>query len=358
MRRGDDLEFSEIPPLPNPYWGRREVAIQPGLGALIKVVSLGERSDKGCLVGIQPAWESWQYRTELDFRAALFDLMAAAKQAGFLSGKNCVVFPELTALQLLLVDEFPWVTLSPTWHQALTTALGDEKAWRFISALARSKALGWERAVTHEVIQSKLARALEAWVSSFSLAAQEFSAAIFAGTMLLPSEASVTSDGLEWPQEFDPQRGLSIGGILVNPEGSLAPDIAWKQAPSPIEEAHFATGRPSQACLYETPVGRLAVLLGEDAWQSGVDASCAGADVIASPSLRWAGDHRDEWESGGVNSWIHRTSAQAGMTLFNRCGLFERRSIGEPILAYHGTHASLALSGRDEPESTVVGLWL
>lgn len=358
MRRGDDLEFSEIPAIPTPYWGKREMEIRPGLGAQVRVVSMGARSENGCLVGIQPAWESWQFRTELDFRAAIFDLMAAAKQAGFLSVKNCVVFPELTALQLLLVDEFPWVTLSPTWHQALMTALGDEKAWRFISALARSKALGWERAVALEVIQGKLARALEAWVSSFSLAAQEFSAAIFAGTMLMPSEASVTRDGLAWQQEFDAQQSLSVGGILLLPDGSVSQKIAWKKEPSPSEEGLFAKGKEEEFTLYETPLGQMAVLLGEDAWRQEAIGNSHEADIIVNPAQRWAGDHRDEWQSGGVNSWIHKTSAKAGMTLFNRCGLFERRSIGEPILAYHGTHATLALSGRDEPESTVVGLWL
>lgn len=358
MRRGDDLEFSEIPPLPSPYWGRREVEVQPGLGAQIRVASFGERSGKGCLVGIQPAWESWQFRTELDFRAALFDLMAAAKQAGFFEGKSCVVLPELVGLQLLLVDEFPWVTLSPTWRQALTTALGDEKAWRFVAALAKSKAMGWEKAVALEVLQGKLARALEAWVSSCCVAAQEFNACLFAGTMLLPPESSVTEAGLVWPSDFDPERGLNVGGLLVNPDRSLAPSILWKQRPSPFEEAHFAEERAVEPTLFDTPLGRMAVLLGEDAWLPNAADLCSGADLIAAPSLRWAGDHRDEWESGGVNSWIHRTSAKAGMTLFNRCGLFERRSIGEPILAYEGAFTTLAISGRDEPESTLVGLWL
>ncbi len=358
MRRGDDLEFSEIPAIPSPYWGKREMEVRPGLGAQIRVVSFGEKSERGCLVGIQPAWESWQFRTELDFRAALFDLLSSARQAGFLEGKSCVVLPELVVLQLLLVDEFPWVTLSPTWQQALTTALGDEKAWRLVAALAKSKALGWDRAVALEVIQGKLHRALEAWVSSFSLAAQEFNTAIFAGTMLLPPEAAVTEFGLSWPSEINPGQGLSVGGLLVYPDGSLASEIVWKQEPAQTEIALFALGRQAGPVLYDTPIGSMAVLLGEDAWLPGATGLCSGAELIVSPSLRWAGDHRHEWAEKGINSMIHRTSAKSGMTLFNRCGLFERKSIGEPILALNGNYTTLAHSGREEPESTVIGLWL
>jgi hypothetical protein len=357
MRRLDDLDYREIPPIPGPYTGGREMNVRSGVGPSVRISRIGEKSDKGCLVGIQPAWEPWRFRTEIDFRSALYELLEDAKQAGFLSGKSLVVLPELAPLLLLLVNEFPWVTLSETWSKALSTALTDEKAWRMIKLVPHAVELGWEKAAYLEVIEAKLQRALEVWVEAFSAAALDYQTEILAGSMIMPRTVRAEG-GLSFPHSFSAAEDLGSGALLFGSDGGIAPQIIWKRNPSGFETSHFVQPVNGPAPTFETPIGKLAVLLGEDSWDDEMAAQTKEADIIVAPSCAWAGDDRADWRERGVNSWIHNTKATAGMTLFNSNNLFERRMIGQPLLWRQGSSYALSNSQGGEQEAHIVGLWL
>lgn len=357
MRRLDDLVFREIPPIPGPYTGRAEMEVRSGASPSVRISRIGEKSDNGCLVGIQPAWEPWRFRTELDFRSALYELLEDAKQAGFLSSRSLVVFPELTPLLLLLVNEFPWVTLSETWSKALTTALSDEKAWRMIKLVPHAVEIGWEKAALMEVIEAKLQRALEVWVEAFSAAALDYQTEILAGSMIMPTKVWAEG-GLSLPESFSVVDDLGAGALLFGSDGGIDRKIVWKRNPSPLESSLFVKPVLGQPPLYETPLGKVAVLLGEDSWDVDQAAEIKHADIILAPACAWAGDQRSEWREKGVNSWIHNTEAHAAMTVFNSNNLFERRMIGQPLLWRQGASYALSSSKGGEQESHVVGLWL
>lgn len=357
MRRLDELDYREIPPIPGPYaWGR-EMNVRSGVGPAVRISRIGEPSGKGCLVGIQPAWEPWRFRTEIDFKSALYELLEDAKQAGFLSGKSLVVFPELAPLLLLLVNEFPWVTLSETWSKALSTALTDEKAWRMIKLVPHAVELGWEKAAYLEVIEAKLQRALEVWVEAFSAAAQDYQTEILAGSMIMPQGVRAEG-GLSFPHSFSAAEDLGVGALLFGSDGGIAPKITWKMNPSEFELASFVHPVTMPVPSFDTPLGKMAVLLGEDSWDDGLAAQTEEADIIVAPACAWAGDVRAEWRERGVNSWIHNTKATAGMTLFNSNHLFERRMVGQPLLWRQGASYALSASHGGVQEAHVVGLWL
>lgn len=358
MRRGDETNFPNIAPIPGPYQRPQVAGPQTGPPEVFRIASFGEPSGKGNIVGIQPSFESWMFRTELDFTTALFQALHAARNAGFIRDNTVVVFPELAALQVLMVDEFPWVTLSRTWGEALRTSLLDEKVWRLAPAFLDSKEEGWERALFKQVAKDKLERAAEVWVTAFSAAAQEFGVPIFAGTMPLPRNTGVDG-GLVLPAGWKASFDLVLTGILVRPDGTLDPTLARKQKPSGFEsKVLWAQESEAPPAHYQTPLDRAAVMLGTDSRQPGAYKLIHGADVVLSPSQELAGESRAVWREEGVNSWIHQTTASAGVTLFNASHLYERRLIGQPMIWKEGQSWFLSEEKKGQSENLIFSVWL
>lgn len=358
MRRGDETEFPNIPPIPGPYTRPQPSVPVSGPREAVRIASFGEPSGKGCLVGIQPSFESWQFRTEVDFTTSLYQLLHAARNQGFLRENSLVVFPELAALQLLLVEEFPWVTLSRTWSDALRTSLLDEKVWRLVPALLETKKEGWERALYKQVVKDKLERTAEVWVQSFSSAAQEFGVSIFAGTMPLPRNTGVDG-GLVLPAGWKSAFDLVMTGILVRPDGTLDPTLARKQRPSGFEaKMLWASESDAAPASYQTPIGKTVVLLGTDSRQPEAYKLAQGTDLVLVPSSEWAGESRTAWREEGLNSWIDKTSASAGVSLFNASHLYERRHIGQPMIWKGGESWFLAEEKAGQSENLIFALWL
>lgn len=358
MRRGDETNFPNIAPIPGPYERPQIAGPQTGPPELFRIAAFGENRGKGNIVGIQPSFETWMFRTEVDFTTALYQTLHTARNQGFLRENSLVVFPELTALQLLLVEEFPWVTLSRTWSDALRTSLLDEKVWRLVPALLESKKEGWERALYKQVVKDKLERSAEVWVQSFSSAAQEFGVSIFAGTMPLPRNTGVDG-GLVLPAGWKSAFDLVMTGILVRPDGTLDPTLARKQKPSGFEtKMLWAKESDAAAAQYQTVLGSVKVLLGTDSRQPEAYKLAQGADLILAPSSEWAGESRAAWREEGLNSWIHQTTASAGVTLFNASHLYERRHIGQPMIWKEGQSWFLAEEKAGQSENFVFALWL
>ncbi len=358
MRRGDELNYPNIPPIPGPYQRPSISGPEAAHPEVFRTSTFGNPSGRGNILGIQPNLESWVFRTELDFTTALYQAFHAAGNDGFLRENTLAVFPELTALQLLLIDEFPWVTLSRTWTEALRTALLDEKAWRLAPAFLGSKEEGWERALFKQVALGKLERAAEAWVNAFSTAAQEFGVSIFAGTMPLPRNTSVDGS-LIFPKNWKAAFDLVMTGILVRPDGTVDPALAHKQQPSMFEEkVLWAAKSEGGPVRFTTPIGSTTVLLGTDSLLPDASSHAQGSDVVLAPCQSWVGEPKEVWRGQGVNSWIHSTTASAGLTLFNASHLYERRSIGQPMIWKEGQSWFLSEETAGQAGNFVFNLWL
>ncbi len=358
MRRGDETNFPNIAPIPGPYQRPQIAGPQTGPPEAFRTASFGENRGRGSIVGIQPSFETWMFRTEVDFTTALYQTLHTARNQGFLRENTVVVFPELTALQLLMVEEFPWVTLSRTWTEAMRTCQLDEKVWRLVPAFLDSKAEGWERALFKQVAKDKLERAAEVWVQAFSAAAQEFGVSIFAGTMPLPRNTGVDG-GLVLPAGWRAPFDLVMTGILLRPDGTLDPTLARKQKPSGFEtKMLWAKESDAAPALFDTQLGKVAVILGTDSRQPGAYKLIHGADVILAPSQELAGESRAAWREEGVNSWIHQTTASAGITLFNASHLYERRLIGQPMIWKEGQSWFLSEEKAGQSETFIFSLWL
>jgi len=255
-------------------------------------IQMGSDRGRGNLLGVQPYLTPADYASESAFLERLRGYLEAARQAGWLNPRSVVVFPEYTGTWLVAAGGGPGVTQAATTSQAMRPlALRQPLAFlrRLLGSTERER-------VTAALFRLKARQVAEIYQRAFAGLAAQFGITIVAGSVLLPEPG--VRDGV-----VIPGRGpLYNVSAVFGPDGRAHPRLARKAFPIAAELPFITAGNAGDLPIFETPAGRLGVLVCADAWYPQAYQAMRGgeAEFLAVPSFI---SSDDAWEQpwGGYN---------------------------------------------------------
>ena len=219
---------------------------------------IGADAGRGNFVAIQPWMVPGDYANPETLFAKLDGYFAAAKAKGWLNAKTIVVLPEYIGSWLAASDEPASVYTAANAGPAMATlALTHPLAFLhwYLSAPAVADKAEW----TLFTLNSKgMARDYQ---SIFGRLAKKYAVTLVAGSIVLPQ-----------PRLDHGRIAVTPGGKLYNvsalftPDGTIMGPLVFKAYPIAEEQAFLAAGKVSDIPAFDTPDGKLVVLICADSW--------------------------------------------------------------------------------------------
>jgi predicted amidohydrolase len=339
----------------------------------LQTLELGRDTGRGNLLGVQPWVTPGNYASESTLTAKLTTYLEAARQRGWLNARTIVVFPEYLGTWLAVTGAGRTALGARTLTGAMGTLalrypvkvaealLKSREQDRFAAGLFRARATAM--ATSYQAVFSGLARA--------------YGITIVAGSTVLPSPRVedgrvVAGDG--------PLYGVTA---VFDPDGRAYPDLARKAHPIGPELPFLTPAAVGELPTFETPAGRLGVLICADAWYpaSYAHLNARGVDVLAVPSyiatrglwnLPWRGydgaatpddvdpgdvgtlTEAQAWRTYALTGRIARSGARAGINVFLAGSLWDLGGEGRSVMLLTGENPVEAEGNR----SALLTLWL
>jgi hypothetical protein len=256
--------------------GRRDPkqAVEPALEDFRLV---GEHdAGRANLLAVQPAVEPADFASAERLHLKLDAYLKDAADKGALGARTLVVFPQHIGTWLVAAHEKRAVYSAPDLGRAAALICASNlplfgREW--IRAMSEDKATTALFAFKAEVI----ARSYE-WV--FSRLAREHKCAIVAGSVVLPQPT--IAEG----RVIFSEGSLYEASYVFGSHGKPLGEPALRCFPDPYEAAFTSAAPPEALPVYATPVGRVGVLLGRDAFQPRAHDALRkrGVDVLAVPA--------------------------------------------------------------------------
>ena len=268
------------------------------------------------LLGIEPYLVPADYASEAALYSRLDSYLEAASHQGWLSDQTIAVFPEYIGTWLAVTGEGD----APSRARILNSAMARVVLRRPIPFL-RELLAGFQKRrenrdtgtrgqgdadesrisildsrikkdrVTIALLRLKAGRMASLYQSIFSRLASTYRITLVAGSILLPSPS--VQDG-----QVTAGRGpvYNISAVF-DPHGCAHASLATKAFPIARELPFVTPGRVSDLPAFDTPAGRLGVLVCADSWypQAYAQLRALGADWIAVPSALFAADWEKPW---------------------------------------------------------------
>jgi hypothetical protein len=217
------------------------------------------------------------YASEEAFGAKLGGYMQVAAHRGWLNERTIVVWPEYLGTWLAAAGEGQAIIQSHTLGAAMR-ALALRHGLRFARTLLYAREKDWVAASLFRLKGGDMARQYQA---VFSRLARQYAVTVVAGSILLPSPH--VQDG----------RVLAGHGPLYNTSAVFQPDgrayaaLVHKLVPTTAEQPFVASAPVSELPTFETPAGRLGVLICADSWypEPYQRLKAEGVDLVVVPSF-------------------------------------------------------------------------
>ena len=242
------------------------------------VVEYGADRQRGNLLGIQPFMVPMDYASEERFYAKLDALLDVAGRRGWVGEKTVVVFPEYVGTWLVAAGEGAQVYRAESVERAMRALV-----LRHVASFVGVLPFAFGRAkdvVKYSLFRMRAARMAGIYHHVFSGLARKYGATVVAGSIVLPS-----------PEVRDGE--LVVGGgalynvsVVYRPDGSAYEDVVRKVFPIDVEQPFIARGAAADVPVFDTPAGRLGVLICADAWYPATYGvmRAKGAEFVAVPS--------------------------------------------------------------------------
>ena len=227
-----------------------------------EIVEYGVDTRRGNLLGVQPFMVPADYVSGEAFYAKIGGYLDAVDQRGWLNEKTVVVLPEYVGTWLVAVGEKRRVHQAESIERAMR-ALVLSNLFSFLKALPFAKAEGADSKhpqAKYALFRMKGVRMAKIYHNVFSRLAREHAVTIVAGSIVLPSPEVVSGK-------------LTVGAgplynvsVVYKPDGAAYEDIVRKAFPIEAELAFTARASVSELPVFDTPAGRLGVLICADSW--------------------------------------------------------------------------------------------
>jgi len=336
---------------------------------------LGSDRGRGNLLGIEPYMIPQDYVSKESFFNKLKSYLLAAQLQKWLNEKTIVVFPEYVGSWLVLAGEGEKIFHVTTFNAAeRTMVLGHPL--RFVANWLASSEEGRAEAAFFRMKSNQMA---EIYQEVFSQLAQEYAVTIVAGSIVLPA-LQISSGRLiltEGP--------LYNTSVVFQRDGKPYASPISKVFPTAEELPFIASAPVKDIPSFDTPAGRLGVLVCADSWfpQAYVPLKEQGIDLLAVPSFgafsehtwnqSWLGydgwpapidvDLKDvqkltegqAWNKYALAGRIRSSGAKYGMNVFLRGKLWDQDSGGWPATLVKDGEVFVEEQTR---KAAILSLWL
>jgi predicted amidohydrolase len=243
---------------------------------LTDVIEHGVDSNRGNLLGMQPFVHAADYASEDTLNARLSHYTEIAAQKGWLNPRTIVVWPEHLGTWLAAAGEWPAVYSANSISRAMLLL-----AARHVLRFARQVVAAREKdRIAASLFRLKAPDMARRYQAVFSGLARRYSVTMVAGSILLPS-----------PQVKDGQVTAGAGPIqnvsaVFGPDGLAFANLVRKVVPITTEQPFVAPAPVEQLPAFDTPAGRLGVLICADSWYPTPyqQLKTQGVELIAVPS--------------------------------------------------------------------------
>ncbi|WP_417490420.1 carbon-nitrogen hydrolase family protein [Maricaulis sp.] len=278
-------------------WGvwRQPASLTPDPDLQLRAIERAAAGPGPYLVGVQPWLEPGHYHSAAALHERLAGYLDEIRDEIDAEPGSIIVFPEHVGTWLVAAGAPRPAFTADTTAAAMGTLVAANPL-RFAAAWLGSDEADRMAAAIFRMRADAMARDYQA---VFSALAAEYRVTIAAGSIVL-SEPRV-------------ENGVLIAGdgplyntaALFHPDGSINPQLVRKSHPIP-SETPFTTAWPAENLpVFETPSGRLAVLICADSWHPDLYASVRArdADIIAVPAyLQPSGVWNQPW-GGYTTGW-------------------------------------------------------
>lgn len=278
-------------------WARsgRSFTPPPPVMFLKSSVEYGTDSGRGNLLCIQPYMLTSDYASDETLYQKLDAYLREADRRGWLNRKTVVVFPEYIGAWLVVAGEKRGVYEAPTADRAMKLMAASNPV-SFIRAAASAE--GRDR-LKDALFRMKADRMARIYDDVFSGLARRYRVTIVAGSIVLPSPKVV--DG-RLTSGSGPLYNVSV---VYRPDGRAYDQLVVKAFPTKEEQPFLAKGATGDTPVFDTPAGRLGVLVCADAWfPEAYDVlKRKKASVVAVPSYGFGDDRVLKRVWPGYSGW-------------------------------------------------------
>jgi predicted amidohydrolase len=238
----------------------------------------GKNQNKGNMIGIQAYMAVGDYASEKAFYQKIEGFLEKTKQEGFLNDKSIVVFPEYLGTWLVAANE----KKSVYQKAQLTDAM---KLMIFSNILSYTKsyltAPDIANKANHAIFAMKSSLMAEIYGNTFSKVAKKYGVTIVGGSILLPNPSVINGKIVVGDGE------LYNTTAVFRPDGTVEEKLTKKIFPTADETGFVCKAKLSEQPVYQTPAGKLAVLICADSWFSEAykNIKKQGIDILAVPSF-------------------------------------------------------------------------
>jgi hypothetical protein len=240
------------------------------------IIEHGTDARRGNLLGVQPFMVAADYASDEAFSAKLDSYLAAAAQKRWLNERTIVVWPEYLGTWLAAAGEGQAVYQAGSLNGAmLRIALGH--LW----PLAREMLSAREKdRIAAGLFRLKAADMARRYQAVFSGLARRYSVTMVAGSIILPSP--VVKDG-QVTARAGPLYNISA---VFGPDGLPLASLVRKVVTISSEKPFLAAAPVAELPAFDTPAGRLGVLVCADSWYPAnyEQLKAQGVELIAVPS--------------------------------------------------------------------------
>lgn len=335
----------------------------------------GSDRGRGNLLGIEPYMIQQDYASKESFFNKLNRYLLVAQREKWLNERTIVVFPEYIGSWLVLAEESKKIFQVATLTAAERTMILSHPL-RFVVNWLTAKEKGRAEAA---FFRMKANQMVEIYHDVFSQLAREYVVTMVAGSIVLPA---LQISGQQLSLTEGPLYNTSV---VYQPDGMPYPRPISKVFPT-REELHFIAPAPVKDIpSFDTPAGRLGVLVCADSWfpQAYVRLKEQNIDLLAVPSFgafeertwnhSWFGysgwpppidvDLKDvqrltegqAWNKYSLAGRIRSSGATCGINVFLRGRLWDQDSGSWPATLVRNGEAFVEEQTR---KAAMLSLWL
>ncbi len=340
---------------------------------LQECVEIGADAGTGNLLGIQPVMTVDDYHRLDRFEQKLGGYLDEAARRGWISEKTVVVFPEYIGTWLVAL-EAPQRVLRARSLTAAMLRLILRRPAGFAQQLFRARS---RDRIKDALFRMHADRIADAYQQAFSRLASQYGVTVVAGSVLMPGPR------VEQGKLRAGDGPLYNMGAVFHPDGRLDERLIKKVHPIPLEEPYTCAADPAELPHFDTPAGRMGVLICADSWYPDTYAALRpqGVQFVVVPSYLvpagiwespWRGYGRDRtpndvdlrdlktitekeaWLKYALAGRVHLAGCHVGINVFLRGSLWDFDSDGSSVAVWEGGH----YMSRATDAAVLLNLWL
>jgi predicted amidohydrolase len=341
----------------------------------LPIHSYGHKGRNGNLLGIEPYMIPEDYASIDNFEKKLESYLSTAQEKGLINERTIVLWPEYIGTWLVVSGEMPAPTLQGVVGNLIHAHEGE--FIKFVTTTTEADK------VYAALFRTKAQAMADCYQAAFSRLSRKYKVTTIAGSIVLPSPQFAGRKLL-----LDVNGPLYNVGMVFDKEGRLYSELVFKAYPTSSERLYTTAAPVGILPAYDTPAGRIGVLICADSWYPQAYARLKALKVkaIAVPSFghgglrawtqTWQGydgwptppdvnpkdvnriSNSKAWLKYSLAGRIEESGAGYGVNVFLHGGLWPDLQAGGGVSVVVGPKGDKAHREHITPQAAIDNLWL